>query len=247
MNIVVWKDRVYLGGGINYSRMIFISSTDLSSWTALTTPTSGYALAIYHSQLVLVGGRSIQPTNKLWTYTGRNWQPSLPPMPTQRYGVSAIVIGSPERLVVAGGRGGDSSNVAHDNPLSVVEVLTEDQWSVVQSLPGNVYGSVPILYDGKLCFLEFNEIVYYCDLKSLFEWKKNTRGYNNMTSFGGRLITTKGYQMNAHSSLEPESVHVGNMPLKLNDIQATLVALPSGELLLTLNQQVFKGYLRGKD
>ena len=130
---VLLQDKIYLGGG--YRASLFISSTDLNSWSQVTTPTHYYGLTTYHSQVVLVGGREHDTdmvTNKLWTLKGgMNWQPSLPPMPTSRYDSSALNTGSPECLVVSGGK-------ASGGYVDVVEILEDNEWSSVQPLPKGI-------------------------------------------------------------------------------------------------------------
>ena len=87
----------------------FLSSTKLQSWTSIALSHSDMFLTTYLSKLVLVDGRHLstgEPTNQLFTSaTGQQWEPSLPPMPTKRYGTSSVSTRSPEVLVVAGGLG----------------------------------------------------------------------------------------------------------------------------------------------
>ena len=149
VHCVVWKDRVWVGGGQGGSARLYRSSSDVTSWTELATPTSYFALATYHSQLVLVGGGyESEPKNKLWTLdTGDEWQPSLPPMPTRRCSSSAVSAGTPECLVVAGGKG------VFGSALDTVEVLVEGQWSAVQPLPRECSALKSALHKGRLYFM----------------------------------------------------------------------------------------------
>lgn len=100
------------------------------------------SLAIYHSQLLVVGGRLTQKMkhaifnakiqNKLWSSgdEGRTWRCSLPPMPTKH---SWIIVansgGNPECLIVAGG-----TTTNRPNNCFLVEVLQEGHWFTVQHL-----------------------------------------------------------------------------------------------------------------
>ena len=130
--------------------ILFLSSTNLQSWTSIDLSYQSMSLTIYQSKLVLVGGRhpsTGEPTNQLLTSTtGQQWEPSLPPMPTKRYGTSSVSTRSPEALVVAGGQG--SGEV-----LDVVEVLQGDQWFMVDPLPAPATEMHSTLHDGKICFM----------------------------------------------------------------------------------------------
>ena len=99
-----------------------------------------------------VGGldsSTLKITNKLWTSdTGHDWQPLLPPMPTKRYNVTAVSIGSsPQYLVVAGGQ------YSEELPSDVVEVLVGEQWTTVDPIPKRCYASSLILHDENLYFM----------------------------------------------------------------------------------------------
>ena len=126
------------------------------------------SLTTYQSKFVLVGGhhRSVRElTNTLHTSTkGRQWEPSLPPMPTKRYQTSSVSTRSPEMLIVAGGRGSNTK------ALDVVEVLQEDKWTTVDPLPAPAYDMHSTLHEGKLHFmggLEQGTTVYTCSFSSL--------------------------------------------------------------------------------
>ena len=114
---------------------------DLSSWKMLPPlPCFAPGLAIYCSQLVLVGGklsRSRSPTNKLWVSDddGLTWQQSLPPMPTPRVGPAVVNTGTPEYLIVAGGDHVLKQNHWNLYRCPAVEVLVEEVWVTVTSLP----------------------------------------------------------------------------------------------------------------
>ena len=112
------------------------STADLGSWTPFSVPAvRSFALTTYHSQLVMVGGWTDgkKVSGTLWASTnGSNWQETLPPMPTSRYGAAVVNTGSsggPECLVVAGGVG------EAEEELDTVELLREGQWYTVNSLP----------------------------------------------------------------------------------------------------------------
>ena len=114
---------------------LHISSTELNlkTWTTITLPHEFSSLTTYRSKFVLVGGRhrlTLEVTDKLWgSESGKNWKELVPTMPTCRYDTTSVSGGSPEILVVAGGRDSDAME------LDVVEVLFDSHWITVDSLP----------------------------------------------------------------------------------------------------------------
>ena len=76
--------------------VVYITSTDLYSWTETELPYEAMSLTIYLSKLVAVGGRDSsthEATNAILTSTtGRQWEPSLLPMPMKRYDTSSVNI-----------------------------------------------------------------------------------------------------------------------------------------------------------
>ena len=157
--------------------ILFLSSTNLGSWTPIDPSYEDMSLTIYQSKLVLVGGlhpSSREITNQLLTSTtGRQWEPSLPPMPTKRYRTSSVSTRSPEVLVVAGGRG-SSYEV-----LDVVEVLQGDKWLMVDPLPAPGSRMHSTLHDGKICFMRHGDednTVITCSCASLISSCSNSSG-----------------------------------------------------------------------
>ena len=100
----VWLgNKLCVGGGYtsgsnrDHARLnIYTPTTD--TWSTMDTPVYFFALIIYHTQLVLVGGREyvgegkVGPvTNKLWTLSQHDrWKKTLPPMTTKRCSASAV-------------------------------------------------------------------------------------------------------------------------------------------------------------
>lgn len=272
---VVLHGKLYVGGGLAYRNQtkLFITS-DLNSWTHTTTPASLYALTTYHSQLVLVGGIEIPAnviTNKLWVRCENGkWNQSLPPMPTKRKLSSAFNTGGiPDYMVIAGG-------VGVDGHVSVVEVLVEEQWSIVQSLPELRSISNFAFHNGNLCLvggLAGKQVFCYCRLVSLLDSVSSPEtgslwGYfdappmheSTIVSFGRQLILVSGrcfspsfssYKIHAYSPFTQSWVQVGDMPSEIYS-GATLV-LPTGELVsiggygyLGRTPCVYKASLKGK-
>ena len=130
---------------------LFLSSTNLQSWTRIVLSYQDMSLTDYQSKLVLVGGLDPSthiPTNQLLTSTtGQQWEPLLPPMPTNRYDTSTVSTRSPEILIVAGGKG------SNYEALDVVEVLQGDKWLMVDPLPAPAAWIRSTLHDGKICFM----------------------------------------------------------------------------------------------
>ena len=153
---VVLDDKLYLGvtcdGG-----MVLEFSTDLAAWKVLPLPPAvHFGLSTYHSQLVLVGGwlNGTTLSNKLWVYDNDAWHCSLPPMPTCRYYPVVVNTGTPEYLVVAGGRQCCAEQA--------VEVLMEGQW--VSCAPLYSKPRDGCIHNGNLYF---SSSVVYCQLESL--------------------------------------------------------------------------------
>ena len=159
--------------------ILHISSTNLHSCTStdlpnehmsLTTTLPYYymSLTTYQDKLVAVGGRhpsTNEVTDQLLTSaTGEDWQPSLPPMPTKRYSTSSVSAGSPEVLIVAGGKGSDNRD------LHTVEVLLDDQWSTAHPLPTPCYKMRSSLHEGNFYFtggMDQENTIYTCSCTSL--------------------------------------------------------------------------------
>ena len=157
---VVLDDKLYLGvtcdGG-----MVLEFSADLAAWRVLPLPPAiRFGLSTYHSQLVLVGGWLIMNgtiSNKLWVYDNEAWHCSLPPMPTCRHKPVVVNTGTPEYLVVTGGR--------YCCAEQAVEVLMEGQW--VSCAPLYSKPRDGCIHNGNLYFSCYRSSVVYCQLESL--------------------------------------------------------------------------------
>ena len=242
---------------------LFLSSTGLHSWTSIDLPCRFMSLTIYQSKFVLVGGQSSttrKPTNQLLTSTtGRQWEPSLPPMPTKRYETSSVTIKSPEVLVVAGGR---DSNYEH---LDVVEVLQGDKWLIVDLLPVPASGMHSTLHDGKICFMRhwpFKSTVFTHSCTSLISscgnsstnmplWRQfqapGERG--TIVACSSRLVfinscgRVRGYSSITRSWLRATTT--GHAPDRDGVIAATVIN--TGEVLLAHQHKgIYKGAVSGE-
>ncbi len=236
-------------------------STDLHSWTTTRAPYARSSLTTYQSKFVLVGGMHLstfEPTNSLLTSTtGLNWKPSLRAMPTPRYWTSSVSGGSPEVLVVAGGRG------SHHEYLDVVEVLLNDHWTTADSLPSSCNNMRSTFHEGNFYFTggyDKEKILFICSLESLIASASNGRTRRQtiwrtvttltaifaIVSYVSNLIgidrdsTIRSYSNKTEEWIETTSE--GDRPV--GACIATAV-LSTGQLLVASEDGVHKGTLSG--
>lgn len=270
---MVLHDMLYVGGWPWSGDLcrLFVSRTDPIRWRERLTPTSRCALAAYHSQLVLIGGYEANTrhrTNKLWTSNaGENWKESLPPMPTPRHSSSALSIGTPEHLVVAGGSGDDTGT------LNTVEVLTDNVWWTAEPLPKKCRCMKSALHNGKFYLIGGHEQGtggYYCDVKSFLLWHQLPNDQNDRSPlwsqfqlptfqstpacFGDCLVSIGGSFVNHRNSLgiaafSPLSqvwISVGRLPDELGSVGACAV-LQTGDLVVIGDAKVSKASWEGEN
>ena len=254
------------GGGV--PDILFLSSTNLRSWTRIDLSYEHMSLTIYQSKLVLVGGchpSTREATNQLLTSTtGRQWEPSLPPMPTKRYLTSSVSTRSPEVLVVAGGW--DSNH----EELDVVEVLQGEKWLMVDPLPAPGSRILSTLHDGKICFMRHgrqDSTVFTCSCTSLISSCSKSSGNSStdrplwrqfqapgggwgttIASCSSRLVIiddrgrVRGYSSMTRSWL---TTSTGPTPGRISSIAATV--LNTGELILAHQDGgVYRGAVSGE-
>ena len=271
---VILRDMLYVGGWVWSGDLcrLFVSRANPIRWRELRTPTSRCALATFHSQLVLIGGYEANTgrrTSKLWTSdAGEDWKESLPPMPTKRHSPSAVSIGTPEHLVVAGGSGDDIGQ------LNTVEVLTDNEWWTAEPLPRNCCRMKSTLHNGKWYLMggqKHDTDGYYCDVKSLLLWRKLSSDQNNLwvyyvhsrpipsslASFGEHLISIgcgsqHSLDIAAFSPFGERWMHVnaGQLPEKLGRVEISSIVLQTGELVIIGEGgigKVFKGSWKGEN
>ena len=179
-----------------------------SSWSLTpNVPYNGFALAAIDGLLTTVGGYDLKNTNKLLSLTGegraRRWIEKFPPMPTERYSVSALCTRT--TLIAAGGRG-------HVGVLKKVEVLNTEtrQWHTAANLPQPlIIASITLCGDLVYLLGGYNKervatnSVYSCSLTSL-----SSTGSNLL---GRRLVrrSSKGSPWNRVADLSVKrSIHV---------------------------------------
>ncbi len=240
-------------------------STDLHSWTTTRAPYYDSSLATYQSKFVLVGGEhpsTWERTNSLLTSTtGRDWKPSLRAMPTRRSWASSVSGGSPEVLVVAGGKG------SHHENLDIVEVLLNNHWTTADSLPSSCWDMRSTFHEGNFYFtggVGKSEILFICNLESLIASASNGRTRRQtmwrtvttlaaiyaIVSYVSNLIGIDGYStIRSYSNKTEEWIETtseGDRPQqKDHGVWIATAVLSTGQLLVAIRDGVYKGTLSG--
>ncbi len=239
-------------------------STDLHSWTTTRAPYEASSLTTYQSKFVLVGGRhpsTGERTNSLLTSTtGLDWKPSLRAMPTRRSWASSVSGGSPEVLVVAGGR------VSLGEYLDVVEVLLNDHWTTADSLPSSCWDMRSTFHEGNFYFTgggDKEKILFICSLESLTASASNGstrrqtiwRTVTTLTaifaivSYVSNLIGISYSTISSYSNKTEEWIETtseGDGPeQKYNSGGIATAVLSTGQLLVARDNGVHKGTLSG--
>ena len=250
--------------------VVFISSTDLHSWTETKLPYEAMSLTIYQSKFVAVGGwdhSTDEATNTILTSTtGRQWEPSLPPMPTKRYRTSSVSTTSPEVLVVAGGRGSDKD-------LNIVEVLMTGQWITIDPLLAPASDMVSTVHEGNLYFITRDDdtpnTITTCSCTSLISSCTDSSrtssidsplwcqfqapgGRQSLVSYSSQLIsidgrgTARGYSSTTQSWVEASIA--GDRPDDDYEYYlTTATVLPTGEILYCHGDSgVYRGTISGE-
>ena len=149
------------------SKLGYAFTASTSSWSSLPDSlTDCCAQVIVNNLLTLVGGlyRGVI-TNQLLSLTGdgsgRRWTEEFPPMPTKRYGSTALC--TETALIVAGGRSVD---------YTIVEVMNTEtlQWSTAADLPHPLYNAPGIVCDDHvyiLSLMKHSKTVYTCPVSAL--------------------------------------------------------------------------------
>ena len=273
---VVLGDKVYIGGGhtpTGASSDLLIYDFKKDSWDTINTPTQSYSLAVYHSQLLLVGGVVCSHntiTNKIWVLDRKKidepedcWDASLiPTMPTERFGTSAVGVGN--HLIVAGGDKGGL-----DGRLNVVEVYDGHKWRTVQSLPRRCSQMKSAVHEGFWYLaggVDQGRKVFYASFEDLTAPDRAEQNgvwvvlpdvpLERCTPviFGMQLTAVGGLYrsaIHAYAHRTRSWVPVGKMPVAYGFSCSTV--LPNGELLMVggkthheISSHVFRTKLKGK-
>ena len=260
---VLLNDKLYVGGASDMLSMpedmyvLYVSNTDLRSWSTLTTPIGYYGLSTFKSQLVLVGGRDekLWITDRLWlSCDGTNWNDELAPMPLKCFSPTVVKTscGPLERLIVAGGVGEEFAKI------STVRVFSEEQWWTVELRPVLTWCLRAIEHDGYLIAMGEGEefttsLMAYCKMDSFLEaamhpgtdadpsrlvdlWKclDGPLESPNAVSLGRDLLAVGAYTFTSkifgYSFTSHSWVHIGDMPQEL--LNSGIHVLPSGDMLV---------------
>ena len=182
------NDAVVEGNVVYYREWSLVGRDTIHAYHATTSNWSliphcpvygGFALAVINETLTTVGGygKNNKDTNKLFSLTGaegdgeKRWREEFPPMPTKRYQVSALCIGT--ALIVVGGEKGD---IIYRVILQSVEVLNTSthQWHTATELPHPLTASSMTVCGDRIYLLGggdkdamFTQSVYSCSLTAL--------------------------------------------------------------------------------
>ena len=248
---------------------LHVSSIDLKSWTTFTLPCKCMSLATYKSKFVAVGGLNVstrQPIDTVFTSdTGLKWQISLPPMKTKRFFTSCISTRSPHVLVVAGGCD------YWGKILDVVEVLQENNWHTVYSLPKPCFGMTATLHQDEVVFTDRNSAtVFKCNYISLISsgtgstttsgtplWIfflapdrfTSTISYSSRLVNIGRLGCIRGYCTMSQSWIEVFRIpfpSIFQCDLLILRCDLAIGVLPTGDLVFSNFHGVYKVKVSGE-
>ena len=251
---VCLEDKVYLGG---YKLFIYTPTTD--TWDIKDTPVFDFALVVYHSQLVLVGGemtdeRSV--TNKLWTLDRHDQlKETLPPMTVRRWGASAVEYSN--NIIVAGGE--DDQGIDTD----IVEVYNGHHWAKAQSLPiacsvmksaifsGHWYLAGGIGQGRKVYYASLESLIASCQpngrqLPSVWSGLADTPHMISILVVICNRLVAIGYDTSSIHAYSPYSqswVHVGDKPG--GDSAEAAAVLPSGDLMVAGEYTLYRVTLNG--
>ena len=248
--------------------VVYMSSTDLHSWTGTELLYEQMSLTVYQSKFVTVGGQdpsTREATNTILTSTtGQLWEPSLPPMLTKRYITSSVSTTSPEVLVVAGGVG------SHNEFLYIVEVLMTDQWITIDPLPTPHCYLVSTVHEGNIYFMTRSgtrNIITTCGCTSLISsctdsshtssidsplWSQFQApgGHHSIVSYSSQLViidsrgTARGYSSITESWVEASIA--GDGP-DYDSVNGATTVLPTGEILYCRGTSgVYRGTISGE-
>ena len=255
---VVLNNKVYVGGGYTGNNTtaanIYTYDPTMDTWETLQSPTRCSAFTTYHNKLLLVGGLETstgQETNQLWVFEEgeQTWTQPLLPMPTSRWGASAVSY--QDYLIVAGGRNSDGL-------LNTVEVFDGQQWVAADQLPKRCSFMQSTSHDGHYYLMGGDyqgTSVFYTSLQSLVEkatqhpptspsntdqlsvWKTLTdtpHRHSSTTIFGGALVAVGGdpNQSSLHLYFPLTQSWLPALEMPLGVQYTCTVTLPTGEMMV---------------
>ena len=251
----VWLNGKLYVGGVLYDvsdAQLLIYSPSEDCWEVIPTPTKYYALATYHSQLVLVGGQdptTHKPTSKVWLLEDRSWvpHPTVPDMPVSTSWSAAVGFG--DYLIVSS---------QQDFGSTAMSVFDGQNWLSAQSLPVNPF-RLRSAVNGDDWYFTDGQVVYRTSLKSLVAsavspaaaaaaavqsavWERlpdTPHACSGITWFGDHLLAVGGEssdvkEMRTVYAFNPQAnmwMHVSDLPGDGCHDNCCAV-LPTGELLV---------------
>ena len=154
--VVVFKEKVYIGGGVAPSdrecQTVIVYDPQKDCYDTLPPYTYKYfSIAVVNNQLVVVGGVDIQTnkrTNQLGVWNEQSsWTHPLPPMTTGCHSPS-VATHNNRWLVVMGG-GGDGTNLSR---VEILDTTVSRQWYQAAPLPQPCH-SASTTTVGNMCYL----------------------------------------------------------------------------------------------
>ena len=244
---VLVHDVIYAGGGSSGST-IYRYDYKKDTWGSFSALRHKFALVSHDNRLVLVGGlrstgNTCLDTLAQW-YEGCGWVEPFSPMHTVR--VQPTAVSSQRYLAVAGGK-----QTLKGPQLDSVEVLCDNQWHMVTSLPAKIDSATSVILGNKWYVGNGLDRAVYCT--SLTSLAKAIKGdeqnvwetlpempypFATLASFSGSILAIGGTSTFSSTNevyiyFSPRKVWLPfqkTIPLQMYGIAA--VVMPSGELLL---------------
>ena len=152
-------------------RVVYAYSNSTSSWSQFPkSPTNSCPSVIINNLLTLVGGYNTGSgivTKQLFSVTeGWRWTTEFPPMPTKRWGSTALCTGI--TLIIAGGK------TEQDSELKTVEIMNTatKQWSTAADLPQPT-SFAPAAVCGNQFYILGKSNMYKCSVNALIQPDKS--------------------------------------------------------------------------
>ena len=254
----VWyKGKLYVGGGKAVkprdSARLYVYTPQSDSWSSFSTPVSQFALAVYNSQLVLVGGRKYNSAeDKLGPATseilvvpnmGLGRCNLFSKMTHERCGGCAIAIG--DILIVTGGE--------EESSVQDVEIYDGKSWYTIKRPLNLLGGDMKILIYNDSCYLlggRSGRVVFcislaslkaICKVGSMYDgdplvWKRlpdvpEEVAGGCLTTLGNRLLVLNGGMLHAFSPYTYSWVHI--QAISYSPLYCMCVVISStGEMML---------------
>ena len=249
-------DKVYIGD-VN---TLFVYSHTTDAWNTLSPPVVDYALVVYNSKLVLVGGiTGSVVTNKLWTLEHKEWKNTLPPMSIGRSHASAVEYS--DNLLVAGGLNDEKKAIA------TVEVYSRhrDQWANAQCLWAACFAMNSAILSG--CWYlaagsySPDKHIYFASMKAIVEtsqsdaqkssslWTKladTPHDNSRLAIYGNRLVAVGWSAIHAYSPYSRSFLCVEHFSDTPGAFATAISVLPGGDLMVVRYSCLYRVSLNGE-